>query len=74
MERPGDDYKEKNNVTLKRADELGVGLVSRLQIAEICVEAILNPKVSTNKIVEVIATPEFPKKPIVELFEQIPSD
>lgn len=60
MERPKDDYKEKNNVRLAKRDTLFGGQVSRLQVAELIGAALESPDLAVNKCLEVVAEPTAP--------------
>mmetsp|Transcript_3063 Transcript_3063/g.5880 ORF Transcript_3063/g.5880 Transcript_3063/m.5880 type:complete len:263 (-) Transcript_3063:637-1425(-) len=73
MERPKDDFKETHNTILYSENSLGGGVVSRLQVAEVVAEALINPDASAGKVAEVIATVDAPKKPIADMFRALPS-
>jgi len=72
LEAAGDDYGDTHNVVLGAANAFGGGTVSRMQIADVVAEALTNPDVATNKVVEVIAKDDAPARPIKELFAAVP--
>lgn len=72
LEAAGDDYGDTHNVVLGAANSTGGGTVSRLQVADVVAEALINPEVSANKVVEVIAKDDAPQRPIKDLFAEVP--
>eukprot|EP00898_Chlorokybus_atmophyticus_P007458 jgi/Chlat1/7713/Chrsp66S00565 len=65
--RPGE---QKGNIVMRRADTLFGGGILRSQVAEVCVEALMQPA-AANKIVEIIASTSEPATPIEELFARV---
>lgn len=72
LEAAGDDYGDTHNVVLGAANAFGGGTVSRLQVADVVAEALVNPVESANKVVEVVAKEDAPKRPIKDLFAEVP--
>lgn len=71
--RPGGLKDEDNpdSVVMYNADTLSLsGSISRLKVAQICVEALSQPA-ARNKIVEVIAKADAPPKDFEELFASV---
>lgn len=60
LERAKDDFKETHNLKLVPRGTLTIGVVSRLQIAELVAAAILNPDFVKNKTVEAVAETDAP--------------
>ncbi|CAI9269471.1 unnamed protein product [Lactuca saligna] len=58
------------NVVMEPEDTLSEGSISRDQVAEVAVEALLQPQ-SSYKVVEIVARTEAPKKSFEELFGSI---
>jgi hypothetical protein len=61
MEKPRDDFEETHNMKLHMASTKFGGLISRKQIASLCVASALNPDIVSNRILEVTADPSYPK-------------
>ncbi|KAK1858734.1 hypothetical protein I4F81_001335 [Pyropia yezoensis] len=72
LEAAGDDYGDTHNVVLGSANAFGGGTVSRMQVADVVAEALINPDVSANKVVEIIAKDDVPKRPIKDLLATLP--
>ena len=73
-ERPQDDYKATHNLRLFKRDEIFGGQVSRLQVAELVAWLIVDPRVAlggANKVIEVVAEVEAPKKSFTELLTAV---
>lgn len=71
--RPGglrNDDDSSDHVVMKGADQLFEGSIPRRRVAQVCVEALLQPA-SRNKIVEVVARPDAPDTPLPELFANV---
>ncbi len=71
--RPGGLKNEDNNtdpIVMEGADQLFEGSIPRRTVAQVCVEALLVPD-AKNKIVEVIAKPDAPAKPLSDLFASV---
>ncbi|GAB2254296.1 hypothetical protein Droror1_Dr00022105 [Drosera rotundifolia] len=60
------------NIVLEPEDTLYEGSISRDQVAEVAVEALLHPEAS-YKVVEIIARPDAPSRPLKDLFAAIKS-
>lgn len=66
----------KGNIVMEGANTLGTppakksGSILRSQVAEVCIEALVEPAAS-NKVVEIIAEPNAPAKTISELFASV---
>ncbi|CAA2967233.1 Hypothetical predicted protein [Olea europaea subsp. europaea] len=60
----------KGNIVMEPEDTLYEGSISRDQVAEVSVEALLHPE-SYYKVVEIVARTEAPKRSFVELFSSI---
>ena len=73
MERPRDDYKDTHNVQLATRDKLFGGQVSRLQVAELISEAVANPTLAQNKVLEVVADTTAPSLSYQELLARHPA-
>lgn len=58
------------NIVMEPEDTLAGGSISRDQVAEVAVEALIHPEAS-YKVVEIIARPDAPKRSIKELFAAI---
>ncbi|XP_031391714.1 uncharacterized protein At2g34460, chloroplastic-like [Punica granatum] len=58
------------NIVMGPEDTLFKGSISRDQVAEVAVEALIHPE-SHYKIVEIVAEAEAPKRPFDELFRSI---
>ncbi|KAJ9558083.1 hypothetical protein OSB04_012697 [Centaurea solstitialis] len=58
------------NIVMEPEDTLSEGSISRDQVAEVAVEALLHPQ-SSYKVVEIVARTEAPKKTFEELFGSI---
>jgi uncharacterized protein YbjT (DUF2867 family) len=67
--RPGGLKNEDNpdSVVMQGADTLSEGSIPRQKVAQVCVEALLDPS-ARNKIVEIVAKAEAPSKSFAELF------
>ena len=72
MERPKDDFEDTHNMKLHLPSTKFGGLISRKQVASVCVASILNPGLVTDRIVEVTADPEYPKQSALELLKGLP--
>ncbi|MBW4654289.1 MAG: SDR family oxidoreductase [Kaiparowitsia implicata GSE-PSE-MK54-09C] len=57
-------------VVMSGADTLFDGRIPRSRVAEVCVEALVEPA-AKNKVVEVVAKPEAAAKPFNELFASV---
>ena len=71
---PQDDFKETHSTRLYSPDTKFSGLISRLQIAELCVEAAFDTapaSSSRNKIVEAIAEEGKPATALASLFDGV---
>ncbi len=70
--RPGGLKNEDNPdpVVMSSADKLFDGSIPRTKVAQVCVEALLQPA-ARNKIVEIVAKPETPQKSFEELFAAV---
>ena len=73
MERPTDDYYKTHNLVLGEADARFGGQVSRLQVSWVVRESLLNPALSANKVVEVVAEEKAKKKEITALLDGVKS-
>ncbi|XP_024983169.1 uncharacterized protein At2g34460, chloroplastic [Cynara cardunculus var. scolymus] len=60
----------KGNIVMEPEDTLSEGSISRDQVAEVAVEALLHQQ-SSYKVVEIVARTEAPKKTFEELFGSI---
>ncbi|GFQ07970.1 uncharacterized protein at2g34460 chloroplastic [Phtheirospermum japonicum] len=60
----------KGNIVMEPEDTLYEGSISRDQVAEVAVEALLCPE-SNYKVVEIVARTEAPKRSFEELFGSI---
>ncbi|KAI3456036.1 hypothetical protein Pfo_012698 [Paulownia fortunei] len=60
----------KGNIVMEPEDTLYEGSISRDQVAEVAVEALLHPE-SSYKVVEIVARTEAPKRSFEELFGSI---
>ncbi|KAL3616920.1 hypothetical protein CASFOL_039314 [Castilleja foliolosa] len=60
----------KGNIVMEPEDKLYEGSISRDQVAEVAVEALLCPE-SNYKVVEIVARTEVPKRSFEELFGSI---
>ncbi|KAL3522674.1 hypothetical protein ACH5RR_015508 [Cinchona calisaya] len=58
------------NIVMEPEDTLYEGSISRDQVAEVAVEALLHPE-SSYKVVEIVARPEAPKRTFEELFSSV---
>ncbi len=70
--RPGGLKNEDNSypVLMQSADTLFDGSIPRQKVAQVCVEALSDPK-ARNKIVEIVAKAEAPLKSFGELFANV---
>ncbi len=70
--RPGGLKNEDNSypVVMQSADTLFDGSIPRQKVAQVCVEALSDPK-ARNKIVEIVAKAEAPLKSFGELFANV---
>ncbi|KGF73822.1 epimerase [Neosynechococcus sphagnicola sy1] len=70
--RPGGLKNEDSSLPLVigQADTLFEGSVPRAKVAQVCVEALLQPA-ARNKIVEIVAQADAPEKPLTELFASV---
>ncbi|MFN6513270.1 MAG: NAD(P)H-binding protein [Nostoc sp. CreGUA01] len=69
--RPGGLKNEDNtdSIVMQGADTLFEGSLPRQKVAQVCVEALLQPA-ARNKVVEIVAKPEAASKSFTELFQQ----
>jgi uncharacterized protein YbjT (DUF2867 family) len=69
--RPGGLKNEDNtdSIVMQSADTLFDGSIPRQKVAQVSVEALLEPA-ARNKIVEIVAKPEAASKSFAELFQQ----
>ncbi|RCJ25353.1 epimerase [Nostoc sp. ATCC 43529] len=69
--RPGGLKNEDNtdSIVMQSADTLFEGSLPRQKVAQVCVEALLQPA-ARNKVVEIVAKPEAASKSFAELFQQ----
>ncbi|CAI9087946.1 OLC1v1022154C1 [Oldenlandia corymbosa var. corymbosa] len=58
------------NIVMEPEDTLFEGSISRDQVAEVAVEALLHPE-SNYKVVEIVARPDAPKRTFQEMFGSI---
>lgn len=70
--RPGGLKNEDNPypIVMSSADTLFDGSIPRTKVAQVCVEALLQPA-ARNKIVEIVAKPEAPERSFEELFATV---
>lgn len=70
--RPGGLKNEDNSdaIVMRGPDNLFDGSIPRQKVAQVCVEALLQPQ-AKNKIVEVVAKPDAPAQPFDALFTSI---
>ncbi|MDM9385610.1 NAD(P)H-binding protein [Chlorogloeopsis sp. ULAP01] len=70
--RPGGLKNEdnSNHIVMQSADTLFEGSIPRQKVAQVCVEALLEPT-ARNKIVEIVAKPDAAVKSFGELFASI---
>ncbi|XP_068666908.1 uncharacterized protein At2g34460, chloroplastic isoform X2 [Aristolochia californica] len=59
------------NIVMEPEDTLYEGSISRDQVAEVAVEALLHPESSSYKVVEIVSRAEAPKRSIEDLFGAI---
>lgn len=71
--RPGGLKEEDSDdkVVMEGADSLFEGSLPRAKVAQVCVAA-LSDRASQNKVVEIVARPDAPEKPMAELFSAVP--
>lgn len=74
MERQSDDFGNTHNIRLAPRNTLGGGVVSRMQVAQVIVNGILNPDLVKNKTVEVVAETTSPKIDLAVLLEKAKED
>jgi hypothetical protein len=55
---------------MQSADTLFEGSIPRTKVAQVCVEALLQPQ-AQNKIVEIVAKPDAPAQPFDTLFASV---
>ncbi len=67
--RPGGLKNEENNdaIVMSSADTLFDGSIPRSKVAQVCVDALFQPT-ARNKILEIVAKPDAPSRPMEELF------
>lgn len=67
--RPGGLKNEDNNdaIVMAGPDRLFDGSIPRTKVAKVCVDALFVPQ-SRNKIVEIVAKPNAPERPLPDLF------
>ncbi len=70
--RPGGLKNEDNadSIVMSSQDTLSEGSIPRTKVAQVCVEAVLQPS-ARNKIVEIVATPDAAEKPLEALFAAV---
>lgn len=70
--RPGGLKNEDNTdaIVMQSADTLFEGSIPRTKVAQVCVEALLQPQ-AKNKIVEIVAKPDAPAQPFEALFASV---
>jgi uncharacterized protein YbjT (DUF2867 family) len=70
--RPGGLKNEDNDdrIVMSAADTLFDGSLPRTKVAQVCVEALLEPA-AANKIVEIVAQPDAPQRLFSDLFASI---
>lgn len=70
--RPGGllDSDNEDAIVMEGADQLFEGRIPRTKVAQVCVEAIFDPN-ARNQIVEIVAQPDAPGKPLPELFAKV---
>jgi uncharacterized protein YbjT (DUF2867 family) len=70
--RPGGLKNEDNSdaIVASGADTLTEGSIPRIKVAEVCVEALLQPE-AKNKIIEIVAKPDAPLMTFDQLFESV---
>ena len=70
--RPGGLKNEDNSdaIVASGADTLTEGSIPRTKVAQVCVEALLQPE-AKNKIIEIIAKPDAPLMTFGQLFEGV---
>ncbi|NCJ06029.1 NAD(P)H-binding protein [Synechococcales cyanobacterium C] len=56
-------------IVMAGADTLFEGSIPRSKVAQVCIEALFEPK-ARQKIVEIVAKPEAPERPLAECFAQ----
>jgi peptide-methionine (R)-S-oxide reductase len=72
MEKPTDDFDQTHNMKLHLPSTTFGGLISRKQIASLCVASILNPELIKDRIVEVTADPSYQKLSAQDLLAALP--
>jgi peptide-methionine (R)-S-oxide reductase len=72
MEKPTDDFDQTHNMKLHLPSTTFGGLISRKQIASLCVASILNPDLIKDRIVEVTADPSYQKLSAQDLLAALP--
>lgn len=70
--RPGGLKSEDNSdqIVMTGADTLFEGSIARTKVAQVCVEALLQPT-AQNKVVEIVAKPDIPTQPLEALFATV---
>jgi uncharacterized protein YbjT (DUF2867 family) len=70
--RPGGLKNEDNThtIVMAKADTLFEGSIPRAKVAQVCVGAATEPA-ARNKIVEIVAKPDAPDRPMSELFSNV---
>jgi uncharacterized protein YbjT (DUF2867 family) len=58
-------------IVMGKADTLFEGSIPRSKVAQVCVEALVQPA-ARNKIIEIVARSEAPQQSIAELFATVP--
>ncbi|GFS36428.1 NAD(P)-binding Rossmann-fold superfamily protein [Actinidia rufa] len=61
----------KGNIVMEPEDTLYEGSISRDQVAEVAVEALIHPEEAAYKVVEIVARTEAPKRSFQEIFGSI---
>ncbi|GAB2296902.1 hypothetical protein Dimus_031003 [Dionaea muscipula] len=59
------------NIVVEPEDTLSQGSISRDQVARVAVEALLHQEEASYKVVEIIARPDAPNRPLKDLFAAI---
>ena len=70
--RPGGLKNEDNSdaIVASGADTLTDGSIPRIKVAQVCVEALLQPE-ARNKIIEIVAKPDAPPMTFDQLFKSV---
>jgi NAD(P)H-binding len=70
--RPGGLKSEDNSdqIVMTGSDKLFEGSIARTKVAQVCVEALLQPA-AQNKVVEIVAKPDSPTQSLEALFAAV---